>query len=843
MRRAWLWGADVASSNVRLQICGRVSVLLTNLLEHDGSALSVALSSVFTADRPDASIVSSFPGFRRGTVMFDRRCAMEPICSVASLQAYKRSSSALLHALRTLQRVSSTFTTGHACATVSSGLATLWLASWAQAGPLVLEETFRIEPADSAVDITFLFSWDYTQHSSRIAVSEDDLILTGVAPVLPGEVHPYVEHAWSFRRSASGAWNYSTTLKIGPEKDHFSAPMGIAIDGDLAVAEDVFERTSTGWQQVADFRMGPDTEISNGIILDSDATGLGYSASTYTRDAAGTWFRRNTFGVPDIYRESDGEYHGPDLDIHGTQAILAAPIGETLTGETARPTAHIFSGGPSSWTRTAVLSGVELGTHVTLEDDTAVVDGFGAHVFSRDSSGSWNVSQVLQSADQSQFQAPYDLDLEDGLLAISYRRSDQRGNGAGSIAIWQRDSSGIFSEVARLVTSNPEEDRLGYDIDLDGRRLVATGTGAAYGWDLPVSFAQPNMIIDDFEMGGAENWTILPGSSFSLANGNGSRVYRQSSLAGDAAAYLDAALWRNQAIEADVRPTAFAGSNRWFGLVVRRSDEQNYYYMTVRQSNVVDIRKMMDGAYRVLASAPLPVSLHRAYRLRFEAIGTRLRAFVDNEVLVETTDDSFVEGTAGIRMYRARADFDNVIVSPNPQFVLYANDLEQDDWDRWTHTGEGSWSRETNGSYVYLQSSLTTPTGARAVAGVNTDNQVIEARVKAVEFGSSNNAWFGLMARYIDDDNLYYVTTRKSGTISLRKLVNGSIHELDSAPLNVRTGRWYKLRLETVDDRLRVYVDGIQVLEARDETHERGRYGLMTYRTAAAYDDVLVTQP
>lgn len=780
--------------------------------------------------------------------MFSNRCAARLICSVAS-PAVARGGRALLYSPRIpLQRLR-TVLPKYVCAILFSGIAILSIAGGARAAPLVLEETSRIESPDPAVDIAFLYRWDYTHHASRIAVAADELILTGVDPV--GDTQYYVEHAWLFRRAVSGAWDYATTLKIGHEKDHFSVPMGIAIDGDLAIAEGIFERTNAGWQELAEFRLGPDTEISNGVILDSGEEGSGYSASTYVKDSAGAWIRLNTFDVPDIYRPRDGEYHGGDLDLYGTQAILAAPSGDSPSGERIEPAAHIFVGGPSSWTRAAVLSGVELGTLVTLDEDTAVVDGLGAHVFSRDSGGNWTASQVLQSADQSELDEPFSFDLEDDLLAISYPYSDLRGNAAGSIAIWQRNGTGSFNEVARLVTSDLEQRRLGYDLDLDGRRVVATAMGAAYVWDLPADFDQPGLIIDDFEMGGAGSWATLPGSSFSLANRNGSLVYRQSSLASDAAAYLNTTPWRNQAIAADVRPTAFEGSNRWFGLVVRRSDEQNYYYVTVRQSNVVDIKKMVDGAYQTLASAPLPVSLNRTYRLRFEAIGTRLRAFVDDALLVETTDDSLTEGVAGIRMYRTRADFDNVIVSPNPQFVLYANDLEVDDywspvyphWDRWTHTGEGSWSRETDGSHVYVQSSSTTPTGARALAGISTDNQVVEARVKAIELGSSNNAWFGLIARYVDDGNYYYVTTRKNNTIALRMLVNGSIHEFDSVPLDVETGRWYTLRLEAVGNRLGVYVDGLPILEARDDTHERGRYGLMTYRTAAAFDDILVTQP
>jgi hypothetical protein len=49
--------------------------------------------------------------------------------------------------------------------------------------------------------------------------------------------------------------------------------------------------------------------------------------------------------------------------------------------------------------------------------------------------------------------------------------------------------------------------------------------------------------------------------------------------------------------------------------------------------------------------------------------------------------------------------------------------------------------------------------------------------------------------------------------------------------------------MESVGDLHRVYVDGVLRLEARDRTHEAGRYGLRTYSAAAAYDDVTAVSP
>jgi pectate lyase len=103
--------------------------------------------------------------------------------------------------------------------------------------------------------------------------------------------------------------------------------------------------------------------------------------------------------------------------------------------------------------------------------------------------------------------------------------------------------------------------------------------------------------------------------------------------------------------------------------------------------------------------------------------------------------------------------------------------------------------------------------------------------------------WVGLIARYANDRNYYYVTLRSGNTLSLRKLVNGAITELASVPVTVSTGSWYALRLEVMATTLRVYLGSTMVMQVMDATHAQGRGGLMTYKAAAQFDDYAAYQP
>jgi hypothetical protein len=132
---------------------------------------------------------------------------------------------------------------------------------------------------------------------------------------------------------------------------------------------------------------------------------------------------------------------------------------------------------------------------------------------------------------------------------------------------------------------------------------------------------------------------------------------------------------------------------------------------------------------------------------------------------------------------------------------------------------------------------------ARAVVGTPTDDQVIVTRARLTTAGTGTDRWFGIAARYVDENNYYYLTVRNSNTVSLRKLTNGTITTLGTAPLTVTPNTWYELRLDAVGNELRAFVNGTQLFQATDSSHASGQGGLLTYKAAAEYVDYRAWQP
>ena len=191
--------------------------------------------------------------------------------------------------------------------------------------------------------------------------------------------------------------------------------------------------------------------------------------------------------------------------------------------------------------------------------------------------------------------------------------------------------------------------------------------------------------------------------------------------------------------------------------------------------------------------------------------------YVDGRLLVDADSSGPTHGRAALVTDRAQAEFDNVVVSPTLHTTMYTNDFENGSAGPWTHTGIGFWNLWTGMSTVYFQSSVAGD--ARASIGAPADDQIVRARTRLDTFATPSGTqerWFGLMARHVDERNYYFLSLRSSNTVSLRKVVDGSVTSLATVPFTVLPSIWYQLRLDAVGNRLRAYVDGVLLLEATD---------------------------
>jgi hypothetical protein len=742
--------------------------------------------------------------------------------------------------------------------TLLASVAAFGVAGFVHAHPLVIEESSRIAPPPGVETLR-----------GQVALDGNEAVALDFFSYLDegGEDYWTITSAHLYRRNGT-TWTYVRKLAEGLDHSADDAtnlePIAMK-DGVLALAFEpmyIFERENGTWvQKLIGAPPGqpsvyhePASEVrvaARRIFLGSGSWG----GSIFGKDAAtGNWVDQAF-----LYAESSGDNdnaRGADIDLSPNWAVVASPYNSE---QLPAPATHVFQRMGTSWPLHARLvpePGHTFGDIAIRDNELFIGDyaRFGAGVWRRNFSNEWVRADSLRTAIDFTIPGPYsDFSYFDAIVKSDQYVFQRRWNadrGAFVVNVFQADGgSGPYRHVAILAAKDGID--LGESISVCGRGVLVGGWSGPYYFELPQSFAQPALFHDTFATGNGLGWTSLPGSQFAVVQSGNTRVFRQASTAGDAGAVLDAYDWTNQSIQAEVKPTAVNGSNRWVGLATRRSDASNYYYVTLRSSGIIQLKRNQGGVVATLDGASLPWTLNRTYRLRLESVGTLHRVYVDGNLVLEAWDDALSHGRAALLSYRAAADYDNVIVSPFLTQTIYADGSGNASLpptfqpEPWTYAGSGQWSWQYEDANIHFKQTSTTAQ-ARAVVGpeqiVNTD-QIVEARMRPRAFNATGSPWFGLMARYNDPDNNVYVSLRSSNTLTLRKVQNGSIVQLGSAVLTVTPNTWYTVRLEAVGSRLRAYVNGRLVLEATDPQPVIGRVGVVTYRAAADYDDIRAVIP
>lgn len=706
------------------------------------------------------------------------------------------------------------------------------------AGPKVLEpQTTVFTPPPER----FPYLFDVALDGNRLAVA------TFPDPTRTRNVYVY-------ERSAQGVWGPPVLALTGTGVYH-AFPVNIALQGNIVAMTfrnqlQIAERTASGWQQTAMLatppgitEMGSDIDIDGGTIVVAGESNRA-QAIIFRKSAAGVWGYAGHVNGETFAPGSYEDFYGGDVDISGNTIVVGA-TGLVAPPET-EPHARVFvyTNNNGSWVQSAVLpyplqqaEPYSFGQRVGVEGDTLILGEAGPtlHLYRR-SGTTWTYASSVR---------PPEVAIGPrGSPAISGDLVAQTMAGSDTIHLFQRDGTQL-RPVAKLLGPASE-------FDLHGRSVASIAGTQLVLFSVPTDLSQPPLIQDNFQDGNANGWNPFLTTSWTVTTSGTTRVYRQTNLASEARSILTGTDWTNQAVQADIKPTEFDGADRWFGLAARFTDPANYYYVTLRSSNTLLLRRMVNGTFQTLVSRTLPVALNRTQRVRLEAIGSRIRVYVGDALMAEAVDRSLSHGQAGLLTYRTRANFDNVLVSPNPLLTLFGDAFHvRFEPGAWIETGTGVWAYppeepsdpdfpDPNAAIRnYRQTSLNG--GARSHTGAIADDQTVQALARPTSL--TPTGWFGVMARYVDDGNYYYLKVGSNGEASLRKLVDGGIFELARAPLAVTAGNWYTLRLEVVGTTIRAYVNDQFLMEATDSSHAAGKYGIVTYRAAATFDDFVVRQP
>ncbi|WP_424101635.1 LamG-like jellyroll fold domain-containing protein [Moorena producens] len=307
--------------------------------------------------------------------------------------------------------------------------------------------------------------------------------------------------AYIFERDSSGNWSETETKKLLASEpkasDYFGKSVGIngniAIvgaegddtGGDKAGAAYIFERDSNGnWSETETQKLfasnptksssfGNSVAISNNIAIvganSEDSGGLNAgSAYIFERDNSGTWTQTKQLLASE---PKASDYFGTSVSISGNIAIVGAPYEDTA-GNSAGA-AYIFerdSSGTWPETETQKLIGTytsgsdKFGISVALSGNIAIVGASGedsACIFERDSSGNWTeIERLLPGKLKVHGEFGYSVAISNNIALIgAYQAQDTGGTQVGAACIFEITETYVHgSEPARKILLGSTDD-------------------------------------------------------------------------------------------------------------------------------------------------------------------------------------------------------------------------------------------------------------------------------------------------------------------------------------------------------------------------------------------------
>lgn len=169
-----------------------------------------------------------------------------------------------------------------------------------------------------------------------------------------------------------------------------------------------------------------------------------------------------------------------------------------------------------------------------------------------------------------------------------------------------------------------------------------------------------------------------------------------------------------------------------------------------------------------------------------------------------------------------------------------SDNFEQGEAQGWK-VDSGNWSVVKGGdSFTYQQSGRSE--GCSVKGDASWTNYSVQADVYVDDFNGSNRVY--IAGRYTDADNFYAASlyNKKGGALEIRKNVNGSMKTLaTNKNYKLDTHTWYRVKLELSGSEIKMYVNDKLELSATDSSLTAGAIGLVTSKTTAQFDNVIVS--
>lgn len=684
---------------------------------------------------------------------------------------------------------------------------------------------------------------DYPNFLANAVAIDGDSIVTVVEPEgAKEESTPNTRVVLLFRRGTDGRWAYSRTLaQVTAPQSELRAEL--AMKNNIAVIKihrdgaTVWEKTGGNWVEatVANGLHEPGGFAISGSRILAGSSGCAHDGLIYEKSPAnGSWVIAGQI-APDAGVCAD-QARAVELNydyafIRNSPALVRSykKNGSALAWEPSRVInltgqAATYNGPVAVQLSSAVAPGLAYFTRATT------TWSYGGQIMPLDyAMGTGDGGKVI---------------FRDGVLLSSEGWDQPRSEHTPYVYV--PNAAGGFDHVGILRGAGT----FNSDFDISGRTIVsASGTdfgfiqGFVTVYVLPSTLATPPAIANNFDARDLSGLTITPGTFVLAGNSSNYLLRRPAGSSVDAAAVFNDTDWRDfQLIQADVTPSVFSSSDGRYGIAVRYVDADNYYFAAVSGISTFQLGRKVNGVTTILAEEDVDVRSARTYHVALSINGKQLIASLSGfaDAYLQAEDATLAHGRAALATHSASGDVDNAYVAPTTSTALFSQEYPLYVFGRPLAQAGGNWHEVDAG----LQQSDTSGNAFAIVPGPALDNQSVTTDAILDSFGSTDPvAWFGVVARYVDQRNYYYLAVRSSNSLQIRKVVNGVVTMLKGVTLNITPGSTHRYNFDVRGNELTASVDDVVKLRAIDSSLPRGQYGMATYRAAATYSLVSARQP
>lgn len=330
----------------------------------------------------------------------------------------------------------------------------------------------------------------------------------------------------------------------------------------------------------------------------------------------------------------------------------------------------------------------------------------------------------------------------------------------------------------------------------------AIGVGS---WNTHVQFT--NIVVksngvtlyhSDFVAEGTNGWRFYHGD-WSVTNG----LLRQTAITTDCRATTGNTNWSNYTITLRARKVS---GQEGFLIIFNWLDDDNWTWWNIGGWNNSQhaIEVCREGSKTTLGrTVSGSVATNRWYDIRIELEGDRVRCYLDDELVHDVRYNLPKSGAIGLGTWNTAASFTNVVVTKGDE-TLYQSDFT---------AGASEWrvyrGRWTTSAGVYRQTDIMTD--CRSTTG-NTNWADYTLSLKARK--DSGNEGFLIIFNWRDDNNWIWwnIGGWNNTQHAIEICQNGAKSILGNAVSgSVETNRWYNIRIELQDERIRCYLDDVLI--------------------------------